>query len=84
MFHAAFYFFLLAGVKRACVRAAEITTDATGDGHFFTVVIAAFRAGEAFAGAFEFPAETAFVTFVNRRVGAVIRHAIVAVIPHVF
>ena len=47
-------------------------------------MVAAFRAGEAFTGAFEFAGEAAFVAFVNGRIGAVVRHAVVAVIPHVF
>ena len=47
-------------------------------------MVAAFRAGEALAGALEFAGEPALVTFVNRRIGAVIRHVVIAIIPHVF
>lgn len=77
-------FFLLTGVERACIRAAEVAAYAARDGNAGRIVVAAFRAGEAFAGALEFTGETALVAFVDRRVGAVVRHAAVAVIPHVF
>ena len=78
------HFFLFPCIKRTGIRAAEVAADATGDGNFFTVVVTAFRAGETFAGAFKFTGETAFVAFVDWRVGAVVRHSVVAVIPHVF
>ncbi len=47
-------------------------------------MVAAFRTGKALAGALEFAGEPALVTLVNRRIGAVIRHVVIAVIPHVF
>ena len=76
--------FLFPCIKRTGIRAAEVAADTAGNRNFFTVVVATFRAGEAFTGAFKFAGETAFVAFVDWRVGTVLRHAVVAVIPHVF
>ena len=84
MFNPTLHFFLLPCIKRTGIRAAEVAADTTGDGDFVTVVVAAFRTGETFAGAFKFTGETAFVAFVDWRVGTVVRHAVVTVIPHVF
>ncbi len=47
-------------------------------------MVAAFRAGKAFAGTREFTGEAAFIALINWRVGAVIRNPAVAVIPDVF
>ena len=47
-------------------------------------MVTAFRAGEAFAGAFELTGKAALVALVNWRVGSVVRHVLIAVIPHVF
>ena len=77
-------FLLFPSIKWTGIRATEVAADTTGDGDFFTVVVATFRAGETFAGAFKFASETAFVAFVDWRVGTVVRHAVVAVIPYVF
>ena len=84
MFNPTLHLFLFPSIKRTGIRAAEVAADTAGDGDFFTVVVAAFRAGETFAGAFKFTGETAFVAFVDWRVGTVVRHAVVAVIPYVF
>lgn len=84
MFHPAFHLFLLAGVERPGIGAAEIAAHPAGDRDLGRVVVATFRAGEAFAGAGEFTGETALVALVDRRVGAVVRHPTVAVVPHVF
>ena len=84
MLHAALHFFLLAGVERTGVRAPEIATHAAGYRHAGGIVVAAFRAGEAFAGAFELTGKAALVAFVDRRIGSVIGHVLIAVIPHVF
>lgn len=48
------------------------------------VVVTTFRAGKAFAGALELTGKATLVAFINWRVGPVIRHVLVAVIPHVF
>ena len=84
MFNPTLHLFLFPRIKRTGIRAAEIAADAAGDRDFFTVVVATFRAGETFAGAFKFTGETAFVAFVDWRVGPVVGHAVVTVIPHVF
>ena len=84
MFNPTLNLFLFSSIKRTGIRAAEVAADTTGDGDFVTVVVAAFRTGETFAGAFKFTGETAFVAFVDWRVGPVVRHAVVAVIPYVF
>lgn len=47
-------------------------------------MVTAFRAGEAFAGAFEFTGKAALVALIDRCVGSVIRHVLIAVIPDVF
>lgn len=47
-------------------------------------MVAAFRAGEAFTGALELTGKAALVAFIDRRVGAVIRYVLIAVIPDVF
>ena len=47
-------------------------------------MVTAFRAGEAFAGAFELTGKAALVALVDWRVGAVIRYVLVAVVPHIF
>lgn len=46
-------------------------------------MVTAFRAGEAFAGALELAGKAALVAFIDRRVGSVIRHVLIAVIPDV-
>jgi len=84
MLNAAFHFFLLTGVKRTSVRAAQITAYAAGDRHARGVVVTTFRAGKAFAGALELTGKAALVAFINWRVGPVIRHVLIAVIPDVF
>ena len=53
MLNAALHFFLLAGVERPRVRAAEITAHSAGNGNAGGVVVTAFRAGKALAGALE-------------------------------
>jgi hypothetical protein len=65
MFHAAFHLFLLPGVKRTRIRAAEITAHAAGHGNAGRIVVAAFRAGEAFAGALELTGKAALVALVD-------------------
>src|SRR5476651_2784792 len=47
-------------------------------------MVTAFRAGKTFAGTLKFAGKAALVALINRRIGAVVRHAGVAVIPHVF
>jgi hypothetical protein len=64
MFHARFTL-LLAGVKRTRIRAAEITAHATGHGDASRIVVAAFRAGEAFAGTLELTGKAALVALVD-------------------
>ena len=76
--------FLFPCIKRTGIRATQVAADAACDRDFFTVVVTAFRAGETFAGTFKFTGETAFVAFVDWCVGAVVRHAVVAIIPHIF
>ena len=66
MFDAAFHFFLLTGVERTRIRAAEITAHAAGHGDAGGVVVTAFRAGKAFAGAFKLTGKAALVAFVDR------------------
>ena len=46
-------------------------------------MVAAFRAGEAFTGTFKLTGEAALVTLINWRVGPVIRHVLVAIVPNV-
>lgn len=82
--HAALHFFLLAGVERPRVRAAEITAHPAGNGNAGGVVVTAFRAGKALAGALELAGKTALVALIDRRIGPVVRHVLIAVIPHVF
>ena len=84
MLHAALHFFLLAGVERAGVRASEITAYPAGYRHARGIVVAAFRAGEAFAGTLELTGKTALVALIDRRIGPVIGHVLIAIIPHVF
>jgi hypothetical protein len=84
MFHAAFHFFLLPGVKRTGIRAAKITAYAAGHRHTCGVVVAAFRAGKSFAGTLKLTGKAALIAFINRRVSTVIRHMLIAVIPDVF
>ena len=71
--HAALHFFLLASVERTRVRAAEITAYPAGHRYAGGVVVAAFRAGKALAGALELAGISALVAFIDRRIGAVIR-----------
>lgn len=47
-------------------------------------MIAAFWTGKALAGTGEFPGKTALVTFIDRCIGTVVRHALIAVIPDIF
>ena len=47
-------------------------------------MVTTFRAGKAFAGALELTGKAALVAFINWRVGPVIRHVLIAVIPDVF
>lgn len=47
-------------------------------------MVAAFRAGETFTGTFELAGKAALVAFIDRRVGAVIRYMLIAVIPDIF
>ena len=84
MLNPTLHLFLFPSIKWTGIRTAEVAADTTGDGDFFTVMVATFRAGETFAGTFKFAGETTFITFVDWCVGTVIRHAVVAVIPHVF
>ena len=84
MLHATLHLFLLPGVKRTRIRAAEIAAHATGHGDASRIVVAAFRAGKAFAGALKLAGKAALVALVDWRVGPVIRHVLIAVIPHVF
>lgn len=84
MFHPAFHFFLFTRIKWPCIWATQITTYPAGDRHFRWLMVAAFRAGKAFAGTREFTGEAAFIALINWRVGAVIRNPAVAVIPDVF
>lgn len=82
--HAALHLFLLAGVERPRVRAAEITAHPAGNGNAGGIVVTAFRAGKALAGALELAGKTALVALIDRRIGPVVRHVLIAVIPHVF
>ena len=84
MLNPTLHLFLFPCIKRTGIRAAEVAADAASNRNFFTVMVTTFRAGETFACAFKFTGETAFITFVDWCVGAVIRHAVVAVIPNVF
>ncbi len=47
-------------------------------------MVTAFRAGKALAGALELAGKTALVALIDRRIGPVVRHVLIAVIPHVF
>ena len=84
MLNPTLHLFLFPSIKRTGIRATEVAADTASNRNFFTVMVATFRAGETFAGAFKFTGETTFITFVDWCVGPVIRHAVVAVIPHVF
>ena len=84
MLHAAFHLFLLTGVERTRIRAAKIAAHAAGYRYAGRIVVAAFRAGKAFTGTLKLAGKAALVALVDRRVGAVIRHVLIAVIPHVF
>ncbi len=84
MLNAAFNLFLLAGVERTSVRAAEIAADPSGDRHPGGIVVATFRAGKAFTGTFELAGKAALIALIDRRVGTVIGDMLVAVIPDIF
>lgn len=47
-------------------------------------MVTTFRAGKAFAGALKFTGKAALVAFIDWRVGPVIGHVLIAVIPDVF
>ena len=47
-------------------------------------MITTFRAGKALAGALELAGKTTLVAFIDRRISPVVRHVLIAVIPHVF
>lgn len=84
MLNAAFHFFLLPGVKRTGIRTTQITAHAAGHRYSCCIVVAAFRAGEAFAGTLELAGKTTLVALINRRIGPVIGHMLIAVIPDIF
>lgn len=84
MLDAAFHFFLLARIERARIRAAEVAADTAGHRHLGRIVVAAARAGKALGGALELAGEAAVVALVNGRVGTVVGHLVIAVVPDVF
>ena len=47
-------------------------------------MVTTFRASEAFAGALELASKATLVALIDRRIGAVIRYMLIAVIPDIF
>ena len=65
MLHAAYYFFLFAGVEGPGVGAAEVAADTARHGDTLRIKIAALRASEAFRCAGKFAGVVAVVAFVD-------------------
>ena len=77
MLYATANFFLLTAVERSGVRSAEITAYATDYGSLVRVAVTALRTYEALAGTLEFTLIAAFVAFIDRSIGTIVRNLVI-------
>lgn len=83
MFYSALDFFLFTGIKWSGIWTAKIATDTSGHGDFLTVMVTTFRTSKPFTCTFKFTTETTFIAFINRCIGPIVRHSVIAIIPNV-
>lgn len=77
MLYATANFFLLTAVERSGVRSTEITAYATDYGSLVRVAVTALRTYEALAGTLKFTLVAAFVAFVDRSIGTIVRNLVI-------